>query len=130
MTEEKKTKWCYSVNEENFNGSYDTEEEAHSEAQEHLDCDMEVGDTAEYWIGNPKPAEEFLRPDMVGQSIVEQVDEWLADDIGWDDHIVELTTAEATELGNMVIQYIRKVNGFRAYGIGQSTKHTYTKEAA
>jgi hypothetical protein len=130
MTEEKKTKWCYSVNEENFNGSYDTEEEAHSEAQQHLSYDMEVGDTAEYWIGNQKPAEDFLRPDMVGQSIAEQVDEWLADDIGWDDHIVELTTAEATELGNMVIQYIRKVDGFRAYGIGQSKKHTYTNVEA
>ena len=87
MTEEKKTKWCYSVNEENFNGSYDTEEEAHSEAQQHRDYDMEVGDTAEYWIGNPKPAEEFLRPDMVGQSIAEQVDEWLAHHIGWGDQL-------------------------------------------
>ena len=125
---EKKLQWCYSVNEENFIGSYDTEEEAHTEAQEHLDYDMEVGGTAEYWIGNPKPAEEFLHPDMVGNSIAERLDEWLADHIGWDDRIVELTAAEATELGNMVIQYIRKVDGFRAYGISESKKHTYTKE--
>lgn len=125
---EKKPQWCYSVNEENFTGSYDTEEEAHAEAQQHLHYDMEIGDTAEYWIGKVKPAEEFLRAQWIGTTVADQVDEWLSEEIGWDDRLVELRPAEAIELGNMIIQYIRKVDGFRAYGIGESKKHTYTKE--
>lgn len=127
MSEEKKTQWCYSVNEETFTGSYDTEEEAHTEAHEHLDYDMEVGDTAEYWIAKTKAAEEFLTAQWVGQSIADSMEEWLADEIGWDDRIVELSATEAIELGQMVIQYIRKVDGFRAYGVTSPKKHTYVK---
>jgi len=123
-----KAQWCYSVNEENYYGSHDTEAEAHGEAQQHLHYDMEVGDTAEYWVAKVKAAEEFLTAQWVGQSIADSMEDWLADEIGWDDRLVELSATEAIELGQMVISYIRKVDGFRAYGIAEPQKHTYTKE--
>lgn len=127
MTEEKKTQWCYSVNEENYHGQYDSIEEAHGEAHSHLHNDMEIGDVQTYWIAEVAPAHEFLAPQRLGEWIEEHVDESLGDDIGWDDHLVELKPTEREELGRMVIDYLRKANAFRAYGVKKVAEHTYVK---
>lgn len=79
------TKWCYSTDEEGFSGSFDTEEEAASEAEQQLECDMLPGDTASYYIGQIAPADTLLDAHILGDWAEEHMDETLADEIGWDD---------------------------------------------
>jgi hypothetical protein len=126
MSEIRRT-WCYSLNEENFDGQYETEEEAKAEAEQELDDNIEIGDLATYWIAQSKPAEEFLNPDTIGQNIQENLDEWLADDIGWDDVIVQLTSEKSRELGQLVLKFIRDNDGFKVYGVTKPVSHGYVR---
>jgi hypothetical protein len=121
-------KWCYSRDEERFEGQYDTEDEAKAAAEEDLDNDLEVGDLATYWIAQVRSPEEFLNADTIGQNIQENLDEWLTDDIGWEDPIVELPPGKSEELGKLVLKFIRENNGFHAYGITKPVSHGYVKE--
>lgn len=126
MSEIRRT-WCYSLNEENFDGQYETEEEAKVAAQQELDDNIEIGDLATYWIAQSKPAEEFLNPDTIGKNIQENLDEWLQDDIGWDDVIVELTSEKSRELGQLVLKFIRDNGGFKVYGVTKPVSHGYVR---
>ena len=127
MSDIKRT-WCYSRDEERFEGQYDTEEEAKAAAEEDLYLDLEVGDLATYWIAQTKLPEEFLNADAIGQNIQENLDEWLADDIGWDDPIVELPPGKSEELGKLVLKFIRENKGFHAYGVTKPVSYGYVKE--
>lgn len=119
-------KWCYSTDEERFSGSFDTEEEAASEAEQQLECDMLPGDTASYYIGQIAPADTLLNAHRLGDWAEEHMDETLADEIGWDDHIVELTKDEKEELGRLMIEYVKSKQGFRAWGVKNVQTRTYT----
>ncbi len=122
-------KWCYSTDEERYTGSFDTEAEACAEAEGQLECDMLPGDTATYYIAHVAPADALLNARRLGEWAEEHMDETLADEIGWDDHIVELTSDEKEELGRMMIEYVKSKNGFRAWGVKGIQKRTYTMPA-
>ena len=125
--EDIKRTWCYSLNEENFDGQYETEEEAKADAEQELDDNLEIGDLATYWIAQSKRAEEYLDPDTVGMNIEENLDEWLSNDIGWHNPIVELTPEKRKELGQLVIKFIRDNDGFKVDGVTRPVSHGYVR---
>jgi hypothetical protein len=118
-------KWCYSTNEERYTGSFDTEAEACTEAEQELERDMLPGDTAIYYIGQVAPADTLLSASKLGDWAEERMDETLADEIGLDYHIVELTKDEKEELGRLMIDYVKSKNGFRAWGVKGIQERTY-----
>ena len=118
--------WCYSTDQERYHGNCATEAEAHAEAIQELENVGELGETRTYWIAQVAPAWEKLNAVRVGEWCEEHLDENLADEIGWDDNIVELTQPEREKLGQMVIDYVRSVDGFRAYGVKGEKEHQHT----
>lgn len=118
--------WCYSTNEERFHGYYDTEAEAHVEAQAELECDGTPGDEYAYWVARVAKAEEFLDERRIGEWAQEHVEEQLADEIGWDDRIVELPIEAQEELGQMIIKFLREKGAFKAYGVKSVKEHRHT----
>jgi hypothetical protein len=120
------TKWSYRIDEERFNRSFDTEEEAASEAEKQLKCNMLLGDTASYHICQIVPADTLLDEYRLGDWAEEHMDETLADEMGWDDQIVELTKNEKKELGRLIIEYVKAKQGFRASSVKTVQIRTYT----
>lgn len=109
------TEWAYSPDGERFHGPFDTEEEAHTAADY----------MSSYYIGQVQYGDELANPYFVGMNAVEYLDESLAEDIGWDDLLVELTKEETEQLGKLIIDFVQSKQGFRAWGVTKVTKHTH-----
>lgn len=124
MTTNEKTRWCFSIDEAEFQGEYDSPEDARAAAEAELQ-DLGMDDKYTYAIATIKPAHEMVDAHWLGDHIEQHLDELLSDDIGWDDSIVELKPDDKILLGRMVIEFVRKVEGFRAYGVRDIVEHTY-----
>jgi hypothetical protein len=120
--------WCYSTNEEDYHGAFDSKEAAAMSATEALEDsgDHLNGNDALYWVAQAKPAEAFLRPDLVGDRILEELNESLADDIPSDgEPLCKLTPDEQAELGEVVVDFIRRRDGFKRYGVGRAERFVH-----
>ena len=109
------TKYAYSFDEELFSSDYESPEAAQAEASVYAPEGQEV-----MWIGVQKPAEEFLRgrnPEWVGEHIFKDAELFLADNIGFDDSIIELEPAQITELGKLVTDWLCENAKFNAWGV-------------
>lgn len=122
-------KYCYSDDEERFkDADSPTREGAAEEARHELLHDREPGEQATVWVGIQRNAEALLesRHEAIGRHVCEMLDEWLSDDIAWDDPVCTLPKNAQAELGKLVVNYIRERGGFKAYAVMQITAHEVT----
>ena len=123
------TKYAYSLDEERYYGQFDSIEEALAEVGQAADADaLEEGEhTRIVWIGEVTEATEVLRkrnPQWIADRLIEEAEEYLGDNIGWDDHIIELTPEQGKQLGELITDWLCKNASFNAYGITNAKKHT------
>lgn len=89
-------KYCYSRDEEEFHGDFDSREEAEAELDGHSG-----------WVGKVKNPYAFFKPEVLGDQIVELMDSWLIDDISGDETILSTTAEQSKELGELVLNWMR-----------------------
>ena len=84
--------YCYSTNEEEYYGAFNSREEALAEATAELEGYDEPGETRKVWTGVQKPAMHFLRKstEHLGRDFAERIEEWLVDNIAAEEEIVEV----------------------------------------
>lgn len=125
--------WCWSVDSEEYFPA-DSEEQAHGQAIYRLESDgLAPGESRTYWLARQRAAESCVSSLVwLGDSIVDQLEFHLADDILSDDPIIELNDNDTVALGAIVLAFIRARGGFRRFGIAMSTivGHTHTAGAA
>lgn len=122
-------KYAYSLDEERYTGQFDTIEEALAEAGQAAEDDAleEDAHTRTVWIGEITEASEFLRkrnPVWVADDVLERAEDHLSDNIGWDDHIIDLSTEQRKELGTLVTEWLCKNANFFAFGIRNAKEYT------
>lgn len=120
--------WCWSIDQECY---YDAESEgqAHGAALDRIESEaLEEGEERAYWIARQKPAEAYLALRWLGESIVDRLVELLEDDIGGDDPPVQLSADDQSDLGALVLAFVRLRGGFVRFGIAQETvtEHRHT----
>lgn len=124
--------WCWSVDGEEYFPA-DSEAQAHAETIDRLESDgLAPGESHVYWLARQRAAEALVSSLVwLGDSIVECLDEHLADEIAADDAIVELNANDTVALGAIVLAFIRARDGFRRFGIAPGTivEHTHTAGA-
>lgn len=121
-------RWCWSIDQEEY---FDAagEAQAHAEAIDRLESDaLEEGEERAYWIARQKPAEAYLALRGLGESIADRLGELLEDDIGGEDPAVQLSADDQTDLGALVVAFVRARGGFVRWGIAQETvtEHRHT----
>lgn len=89
---------------------------------------MSDWDEGFFWIAKEKPAHEFLNPLFLGSDVHERLEETLGDDIGGDCERVQLSDEQQRELGNLIIDYVKRVGGFRMSGFGEATQHMWRRK--
>ena len=129
------SKYAYSLDEERYYGQFDSIEEALAEVgQVAEDAALEESEyTRTVWIGEVTEAAEVLRkrnPLWIVDRIIEDADEYLNENIGWDDRIIEVTPERAKELGELLTDWLCKNATFNAYGITNVVEHTVKVSAA
>lgn len=125
-------RWCWSIDQEEYFDA-DTEAQAHGNAIDRLESDaLEEGEERAYWVARQKPAEAYLALRWLGESIADRLDELLEDDIGGEYPVVQLSADDQTDLGALVVAFVRARGGFVRWGIAQETvtEHRHTVGAA
>lgn len=132
MTTEIPDKWCYSLNEENFDGTYDTEEEAHEEAKSELNNDNEPGSQCTYWIGRTAHPIDKITTEreltFLGEYILERIEEDASEEIAADDQIFKMEPDDIKALGAMALAFVKEKAMAKFFGVNESKAHTYTTE--
>ena len=115
--------YCYSTNEEEYYGAYDTREEALAEATAELEGHDEPGETRKVWTGVQKPAMCFLRKsaEHLGRDFAERIDEWLADNIAAEEEIVEVKDFAA--LGAALLDVLEQHATFNRWAVHEVQEH-------
>ena len=116
-------RYCYSTDEEEFYGDFDTREEALAEATAELEGRDELGETRKVWTGVQKPAMYFLRKstEHLGRDFTERIDEWLADNIAAEEEIVEVKDYAA--LGAALLDALEQHATFNRWAVHQVQEH-------
>jgi hypothetical protein len=127
MSDMQTGKWCWSINEENYCGSFDTEDEAHGAAIDDLECECEPGSNS-YWIARTRSPLDSVRADYLGDWIEEKLEEWMADECCADDYILEVSKENKTKLGELVISFIRENGKINFYSVTDVKEHTHIVE--
>ena len=115
--------YCYSTNEEEYYGAFDTREEALAEATAELEGHDEPGETRKVWTGVQRPAMHFLRKstEHLGRDFAERIDEWLADNIAAEEEIVEVKDYAA--LGAALLDVLEQHAKFNRWAVHQVQEH-------
>ena len=114
---------CYSTDEEEFYGDFDTREDALAEATAELEGRDEPGETRKVWTGVQKPAMYWLRKstEQLGRDFAERMDEWLADNIAAEEEIVEVKDYAA--LGAALLDALEQHATFNRWAVHQVQEH-------
>jgi hypothetical protein len=120
--------YCWSLNGEEFHGEFDTREAALSEAQAEAENDWPYGHTGTVYTGEQRHALHFLRKReaRIGESVVEQLDEWLIDDIASDDIIVELIKEKHAAFGKHILDWLEVHGSFNRWAVDAVQEHEFT----
>lgn len=118
-------KWCYSTDEEEYNGHCETEGDAHGEAQCEIDEDgNDEGELRHYWVAKIVHPLDCINQ-RVGEDVFDMVIERIADNVGGDDPALDMTPEDVKELGRVIVAYVREHASVQRYGIKDPVKHQY-----
>lgn len=107
------TQYAYSRDEERYHGEYPSVEAA-------IDAALEDDIDGPVYVGEVVPAASYLKNFSIADELEERAEEYLADYIGWDDHIIELSPEHRAVLDAMVVAFLQKYASYNAYGIAHS----------
>ena len=114
-------KYCYSLNQEEFVGDFESYEhalEAATEAAEEEYSDQGLT-SQEVWIGEVKPGLEFIKAEVLGEHIEEYCDEEVGECTGADGFgVVTITKEQKKELAELVIGYLKANAKVTRWGVG------------
>lgn len=114
-------RWCWSIDQEEYVDA-ESEAQAHGDAIDRIESDaLEEGEERAYWIARQKPAEAYLALRWLGESIADRLGELLEYDIGGEDPAVQLSADDQTDLGALVVAFVRARGGFVRFGIAQES---------
>lgn len=112
-----KTQYCYSLDEEQYHGKFDTLDEALGAATEAASDEHGPGTHVAY-IGEVESAMEILRrASYLHEHILEHLENHLADQIAADDLIIQLPSEHRAGLATAVLDYLEMHASFTRYSV-------------
>ena len=129
-------KFCYSLDQEQYHGQFDTQSAAAGTAISELEneFDPEPGEERSYWIAECCHPLDTIMHDRrllwAGESFLEHVDEWCGDEIAAEDNILDLSADDKIALGKLVFDFLRERASVNYYGIKNPVEHKHVIKAA
>ena len=116
--------WCYSTDEEEYNGQCETEGEAHSDAQSQIDEDGDEGELRDYWVAKIVHPLDCISQ-SVGADVFDMLLEQIADEVAGDEAALDMHKEQVDELGKIIMAFVREHASVQRYGIKDPVKHQY-----
>lgn len=116
-------RYCWSHDEEEYHGDFDTREAALAEATAELEGNDEPGETRAVWTGVQRKALYFLRrrAEHIGRDFAERMDEHLGDEIAADDPVVNITDLRA--FGSALLDLLERHATFGRWAVAEVQEH-------
>lgn len=120
--------YCWNLDGEEFHGSFDSREAALAEGQAEAENEWPYDHTGAVYTGEQCHALHFLRKreQHIGVSILEDLDEWLADVIPSDDTIVDLSQEKHAAFGKHILDWLEQHASFNRWAVVEVREHEYT----
>jgi len=125
--------YCYSLSEDGtFTGQYKSIEDARGAAHDELATEVDVGTTRTVYVGRCQPAAELVTAGRLGtwsiDHLLENIEDSLHDQIGWDDQIMEVSEEAKNDLAKLIETFLAERATFKAYGVADVQPHQITVE--
>ena len=120
------TIYCYSTNQEDYHEAESKDRDgAALEAMYELLNDVELGEVRTVWVGKKVEAMEILRKleARFAESVIENLDEWLIDEIASDEPIIDMPKEMHKGLGKLILDYVAEHASFNRWGVTKITEH-------
>ena len=120
------TIYCYSTNQEDYHEAESKDRDgAALEAMYELLNDVELGEVRTVWVGKKVEAMEILRKleARFAESVIENLDEWLIDEIASDEPIIDMPKEMHKGLGKLILDYVAEHASFNRWGVANITEH-------
>lgn len=124
------TRYCYSLDGEEFHGDYEARGDALADGEHEAQCsgDFDPGPATVY-TGEVKSAMECLRrqrTSFIGEQVVEMLNDWLYDEIVSDDDVIELNVGAQASLGEAILSCLEAHAKFTHFGVKNTQEHAIT----
>lgn len=103
--------WCYSTDDERFQGDFRTAEDAAGEAFE------ENEEFESVLVGETRDPLEWMTPENIGERCFEDMCDRLGDEVGDASEFFTLTRDQQRELGATILKWVADHGGFRCFGV-------------
>ena len=107
-------------------------DEAHSEAHSYIDDNFDQGEVVEYEVGEAVPAlvaedSRYTRT-LIAERVIEQLDEWAADNSCAEEETFDLSKEEIAELGDVIMNFVLSKANHQWFTSKRDTvtQHKYT----
>ena len=118
--------YAYSLNEEDYHGSFTSVDQALAEAAEELLDGYAPGDKVFVWVGKIEDAGEYVNRMDLATYLIETIEERLSDEIPFDDVIVSIKTENVPAFDKELKALIAKHLAYNAFGIVDVVRYTVT----
>lgn len=120
-------KYCWSTNQEEYYGNCDTIEDAKGEAIDSLESDWyKKGEEAKYYISTCKHPLDFIRNNRCIYNLLENINEYIYEEVGGEDEAVTLTKEQIEELRENVISFLYNNGKVNRWGVDDDNTQTFT----
>lgn len=104
--------YSYSTNGDSYQGEYPTVEAALENAS---DCYAEKNEPRTIWVG--ETVTPVFDPRFIGDDTLDRIATQLWEEVGDAAEHFKHTTAEQTELGQLILDWIARNGGFQCFGL-------------
>ena len=107
-------------------------DEAHSEAHSYIDDTFYQGKLVEYDVGEAVPAlvaeDSRYTRQSIAERVIEQLDEWAAENSGAEDEAFDMSKEEIAELGDVIMNFVLSKANHQWFTSKRDTvtQHKYT----
>lgn len=115
------SKYCFSFDDERFEGGFD---DAFAAAFEAFDQDDERDVV---YVGEVKPVTEFMTPQCIGNHVIEMISEMLGDEVGEAAENFEVSKLDLIDLGDVILKWVEDHGGFKCWGV-KNVRTFYRKD--
>jgi hypothetical protein len=121
-------RYCHSLDGENFEGDYESREQALAYGQQDAYNNHNPGEQVTVYTGVVQSAAEVLRKyaERMGESAIDCAEDYASLDIAADDIIVDVPNDKHAELGRVIVDWLAANATFNRWGVKDIQEHPYT----
>lgn len=121
--------YCYSLNEESYQGKFKTESDAADSAMAELNDQCDPGVSKNYWVAKvAHPIDAYGESTLassIAENVVEQLVMWCDEELGAEEPCMDISKDDEKELGMLIVSFFRSRASVQYFGVKDPSMNTF-----